>query len=145
MALFKRIWEFLKYMTLEDGSLQCLQGWTHCCACAGRVLYDWRVFPIRLDEAPVAALGQQDEAHAAGSAGAARLLGESRQAMAVKHSADAQQGQAMEAREGMVRKEAEPQQPAPQRILSSGRAGGEENCTAWPADAGLPEGPAVYR
>ena len=105
-------------------------------AAAGEVLYNWRVFPLHLDEPPVAAL-QQRQAHWA-SLDAAEL----RQLMGGAQSGP---GPAVGTSDEVQRAHMRTKGESLQRQMQAGAGPRKDACTAWPEDGGLHKGPAVYR
>ena len=103
------------------------------------MLYNWRVFPLPLNEPPVVALKaakvQED------SNGVLPLrTREGSQAMAGEASSRTQQGQSLEENVHDGRR-----QLGREQVASSGTVPSTEGCSAWPMDGGLQKGPIVYR
>ena len=103
-------------------------------AAAGEVLYNWRVFPLHLDEPPVAAL-QQRQTHGASLDAAETRLSRG----------DSQPGLAVGTSDGLQQVRAEAEGASPQRQVQAGAGPGKAACIAWPEDRGLRKGPVVYR
>ena len=108
-------------------------------AAAGEVLYNWRVFPLHLDEPPVAAL-QQHQAH-----GASLDASETRQLEGDSQSGAAQPWPAVGSSDVLQQVQEEAEGGSPQRQVQAGAGPGKDACTAWQEDGGLRKGPVVYR
>ena len=108
-------------------------------AAAGEVLYNWRVFPLHLDEPPVAAL-QQRQAYEASLDPA-----ETRQLRGDSQSGAAQPGPAVGSSDGLQQVQAEAEGTSRQRQVQAGAKAGKDACIAWPENGGLRKGPVVYR
>ena len=106
---------------------------------AGEVLYNWRVFPLPLDEPPVAALQQRQ------ARGASLDAAETWQLRRASQSGAAQPGRAVGSSEGLQQVQAETQGASPQRQVQAGVRASKDACIAWPEDGGLLKGPIVYR
>ena len=108
-------------------------------AVAGEVLYNWRVFPLHLDEPPVAVL-QQRQAH-----GASLDAADARQLRGASQSDAAQPERAVGFSDRLQQVQAETEGASPQRQVQAGAGPGKDACTAWPEAGGLRKGPVVYR
>ena len=101
-----------------------------CFGHAGEVLYNWRVFPLHLNEPPVLSL-QQGDSHTSGQAAVTQHLDDNRHI---------QQEQAAIPGRALL-----DEQPEKQRGIRAAYRSNQDQCIAWPADGGLPDGPVVYR
>ena len=108
-------------------------------AVAGEVLYNWRVFPLHLDQPPVAVL-QQRQAH-----GACPDAAETRQLRGDLQSGAAQPGPVVGSSDGLHQAQVETQGASLQRQVQAGARPGKDACISWPEDGGLRKGPVVYR
>ena len=97
-------------------------------AAAGEVLYHWRVFPLHLDEPPVAAVSSS----AGGQPPEAALVLKEMTAAVVKGQAQGLGGSVAVNGGG-------------DRTATGEQQAGSEQCTAWPPGRGLEEGPVVFR
>ena len=103
------------------------------------MLYNWRVFPLHLNEPPVVALKAakvQEESNAVLS----ERTGEGSQAMAEEASIETQQGPPLHENVHDGRR-----QLGREQVASSGTMPSKGECSAWPTDGGLQKGPIVYR
>ena len=106
---------------------------------AGEVLYNWRVFPLHLEEPPLAAL-QQGQAH-----GAALNAAELRQLRGDLQPGTAEPGPAVGTGEGLQQVQMKSEGGSPQRWAQADTGARKDACIAWPEHGGLRKGPAVYR
>jgi hypothetical protein len=101
-------------------------------ASAGKVLYNWRVFPISLDEAPLAAFASAPtlQQHAQQQKQDLALLQEANEDDGRKTSAEAaDEGGLKSGGSGLGRKD----------------GGVAEKCRAWPKEVHLLHGPVIHR
>ena len=102
---------------------------------AGEVLYNWRVFPLHLDEAPVISLRKPDS----------RTGGNAELAPDPDMDTDTQQERAETSRKELLQREGSLEQPGEQQGIKAASGSKEDECIAWPEDGGHPDGPVVYR
>ena len=113
------------------------------CDDAGEVLYNWRVFPLHLNEPPVVSL-RGTKVRTAGTAALGRHLAESRDTLTAHDITEIQQGQAVDTGRAALQREGKVEQPEVQ--IDFGAAGSnKDKRIAWPQDGGLHHGPVVYR
>ena len=102
---------------------------------AGEVLYNWRVFPLHLNEPPVLSL-QETSSRTSGQAALAQHLDK---------GLHTQQQEAEEPGRALLHRQAHPEVPGKQQELGAVDHSNGNQCKAWPEDGGLPDGPAAYR
>ena len=95
------------------------------------MLYNWRVFPLHLDEPPVVGL-QETDSRTSGKAALAQHLDSDKRT---------EQEQARGSGRELLQRKGNADQPGEQQ----GTEGNRDQCIAWPEDGGLPDGPVVYR
>lgn len=111
---------------------------------AGRVLYNWRVFPIPLSEAPTR-LFNSTISHAAASS--RHLLGVLHDAAMTNQEQHAAQlgGEGVGEMDGDVQPGAEHGLEAAQVGRQAAILGSTRECRAWPQAGGPVDGPVIFR
>lgn len=102
---------------------------------AGEVLYNWRVFPLHLNEPPVLSLQETTS----------RTSGPTAMAQHPDKVPHIQQSRAGEPGRALLHRQAHPEVPGKQQEVGAAFRSNMDQCKAWPEDGGLPDGPTVYR